>query len=458
MAGVSGVRGIVGEGMTPEVAQLWASGFGTWLRGKKVVLSRDPRPTGVMLNYAVKAGLLAAGCDVDEIGVTTTPIGALAVERRGAGGGIIITASHNAQPWNALKFVRHDGRMLTEADFRELELIVTNGPIRSVPWDKIGREIRWEGADAMYLAAVLGLKPLELDRIRRKKYRVALDAVNGAGSGIYPELLEALGCAVVTIHCDGSGIFPHAPEPLPANLGDLGVSVSENKCHIGFAVDPDGDRLAVVNEKGQPIGEEATLGLGIMAVLESQPGTVVANCLTSNLIDDIAARYSVSCLRTKVGEANVAARIKESGAIAGGEGNGGMILPELHLVRDAGVGMALILNLLSSGKKPVSKLLESFPDYKMIKTSIPVGDTDVHALLEAVAVAYPHDEVSRIEGVRISHADGWVQIRASNTEPILRVYAEATSDSAVESIIGEFRTKLDKIMRNLGQWSPVESE
>jgi len=456
MAGVSGVRGIVGEGMTPDVALLWASGFGTYLHGKKVVVSRDSRPTGGMLNYAVKAGLLAAGCDVDDIGVVPTPVGALAVERRGAGGGIIITASHNSQPWNALKFVRADGRMLTEPEFKELEQIVLNGPIRSVSWDKIGREVAWDGAELMYLTAVTGLSPLNLDRIRRKKFRVAFDGVNGAGSFLYPQLLESLGCEVVAIHSDGSGLFPHPPEPLPANLGDLSKKVIAENCRIGFAVDPDGDRLAVVDEKGRPIGEEVTLALGLMATLDAVRGPIVVNCLTSQVIDDLAERYSVSCHRTKVGEANVAAGIKELGAIAGGEGNGGMILPELHLVRDAGIGMALILNLLSSGKKSVSELVGTLPSYQMIKTSIPVGEVDTASLLEALSSRYPHDQISRIEGVRVTHEDGWVQIRPSNTEPILRVYAEARSLESVERIMSDFKLKLDEAINTLGRWSPVE--
>lgn len=449
MAGVSGVRGIVGEGMTPEVALLWASGFGAYLKGKKVVLSRDSRPTGGMLAYAVKAGLLAAGCDVDDIGIVPTPVGALAVERRGAGGGIIITASHNPQPWNALKFVRHDGRMLTENDFRELEAIVTEGPLRTASWDRIGVEVEWDGAEAMYVGAVLGLKPLDLDRIRRKKYRVAFDGVNGAGSFLYPELLERLGCEVVTIHSDGSGLFPHPPEPLPQNLGDLTKLVQDEKCAIGFAVDPDGDRLAVVDDTGKPIGEEMTLALGLMATLESNRGDIVANCLTTQLIDDIATRYSVVCHRTKVGEANVAQRIIEAKAIAGGEGNGGMILSELHLVRDAGVGIALILNLLSAGKKSVSAIVNELPHYEMTKSSIPVGELEPQELMDLIAARFPRDQISRVDGVRILLPEGWVHIRPSNTEPILRVYAEAGTREEVERITNEFRTILDKVLAGI---------
>jgi len=445
MAGVSGVRGIIGEGMTPEVAQLWATGFGSWLRGKKVVLSRDSRTSGKMLSYAVKAGLIAAGCDVDDIGVTTTPIGALSVPRRGAGGGIIITASHNPQQWNALKFVRPDGRMLTAEQFVEVEHIVVNGPLRAVSWDKIGTEIVWDGAEQMYLGTVLGLNLLDLDRIKRKAFRVAFDGVNGGGSFVYPKLLEALGCTVVSINADGSGNFTRPPEPLPANLSDLGNKVREEKCHIGFAVDPDGDRLAVVDERGNPVGEETTLALGIKAVLEQKTGPIVVNCLTSQVIDDIAAQYGVICYRTKVGEANVSDKITESKAIVGGEGNGGIILPQIHAVRDAGIGMSLILNLLSSSKKSVSEHVAQFPAYHMIKASYPVGEHNAVELVEAAAARYPNDSLTRIDGVRISSIDGWVQMRPSNTEPILRVYAEAHSKESAEKMVHDLITIIEQV-------------
>ncbi len=449
MAGVSGVRGVIGEGMTSEVAMLWASGFGSWLRGKKVVLSRDSRPSGGMLAYAVKAGLLSVGCDVDDIGVTTTPIGALSVLRRGAGGGIIITASHNPQQWNALKFVRSDGRMLTAEEFEEVEQIVSNGPLRTASWDRIGTEIKWDGADQMYLGAVLGLGLLDLDQIRRKNFRVAFDAVNGGGSFIYPKLLEAFGCQVFAINCDGSGHFTRPPEPLPANLGDLSKKVTEEKCHIGFAVDPDGDRLAVVDERGVPIGEESTLALAIKSTLLHRPGPLVVNCLTSQVIDDIAAQYGVPCYRTKVGEANVSAKIIEINAVVGGEGNGGVMLPELHSVRDAGVGMALLLNLLSSSKKTVSEVTAQLPAYFMVKASYPVGDHNPVELVEATASKFPNDLLTRIDGVRINYPDGWVQMRPSNTEPILRVYAEAHDKPTAEKLVEELIRKIKSVAATL---------
>jgi len=444
MTGVSGIRGVVGEGMTPEVALLWAGAFGTWVKGGKVVLSRDPRPTGSMLYLAVKAGLLAAGCDVDDAGIVPTPVGAMAVPRRGAAGGIIITASHNPQQWNALKFVRADGRMLTANDFKDLERIVTQGPLRSASWDSLGKSLDWNNADSMYLNTVTGIDLLDLDRIRRKKLKVALDCVNGAGSVIYPQLLELLGCVVVSIHCDGSGLFPRPPEPLPQNLGDLSALVVKEKCAIGFAVDPDGDRLAVVDETGTPIGEELTLALAIQTVLEAKPGPVVVNALTSQVIDDIAAEFSVPCHRAKVGEANVAALMKEVKAVAGGEGNGGVIFPSIHFVRDAGIGMALFLNRLSATKKSIKALKDSLPVYKMIKTTMPVGESDPFDLIENLAICYPHDQVSRIDGVRVSFPDGWVQARPSNTEPIFRIYAEARDEANAQQYLQEM---LDHIQR-----------
>ena len=446
MTGISGIRGVVGEGMTPEVALLWSGGFGTWVKGGKVVVARDPRTSGDMLNLAVKAGLAAAGCDVDDAGMIPTPVAALAVERRGAAGGIIITASHNPQQWNALKFVRSDGRMLTANDFTDLERIVVEGPLRTAGWDRLGTVLDWDGAGMAYLGAVTGIDFLDFERLNQKRFRVAIDCVNGAGSFLYPELLEALGCEVVSIHCDGSGLFPHVAEPLPENLGDLCRTVIEEQCVIGFAVDPDGDRLAIVDEKGMPIGEELTLALAVKTVLEIQPGPVVVNSLTSQVINDIADELDVECHRTRVGEANVAAKMMEIQAIVGGEGNGGIILPQVHTVRDAGVGMAIILNRLATCRKKVSELVDQLPSYRMIKSSYPVGREDPYELLEAVAVKYEHDQVSRIDGVRVSYENGWVQIRPSNTEPILRIYAESHDIEHAQKMIDEMQMNIERIV------------
>jgi len=449
MTSVSGVRGIVGEGLTPEVALLWAGGFGTWIEGRKVVLARDSRPTGWMFVHAVKAGLMSAGCDIEDVGVVPTPTGVLAVERRGAGGGIIITASHNPQPWNALKFVRPDGRMLTANDFSELEHIVTDGPIRSAAWDKIGRSVDWKGAGEMYLDAALGLGLLDLDRIRRKKLRVAIDCVNGAGSMLYPLLLEALGCEVTSIYCDGSGFFPRSPEPGPENIQELCRCVVTNKCQVGFAVDPDGDRLAAVDETGQPIGEETTLALAILNTLARRPGPVVINSLTSQLICDITRQFEIDCHRSKVGEANVAALMKEVGAVVGGEGNGGVMLAELHLVRDAGVGMALILNEMAAARKPLSIKVAALPQYKMLKTTYPILEFNPQEALDILAERYPYDQVSRTDGVRIANDHGWIQARASNTEPILRIYSEDRDGEQAESALNEMLENIESIVSRL---------
>ena len=444
MTGVSGIRGVVGEGMTPEVAVLWSGGFGTWVKGGKVVIGRDSRPSGNMLNNAVIAGLLGAGCDVDDIGVAPTPEVAMAVEKRGAAGGIVITASHNPQEWNALKFVRHDGRMLTNRDFNELESIVTEGPLRSVKWDKLGRYIEWDGADYMYLNAVTGLDILDLDRLRSKRFRVAIDCINSAGSKIYPDLLKALGCEIFPINTDGSGIFQHPPEPNPENIGDLCESVKANRCQVGFAVDPDGDRLAAVDERGEPLGEELTLALAVKAVLEKKKGAVVVNSLTSQAISDVAASYDVECHRTKVGEANVAVGMKELNAVIGGEGNGGIIFPELHLVRDSGVGMALILNYLAGTKRKLSLIWSDLPDYKMIKSAYPIGNSDVDNIMQFVTGKYDHNQISRIDGVRVTFDDGWVQVRPSNTEPILRIYSEAQSEDTAKKYMDQMMAFIDR--------------
>ncbi len=449
MAGVSGVRGIIGEGMTPEVAMLWSGAMGTYLKGGKIVVGRDSRPTGEMLALAVKSGLCSAGCDVEDIGIVPTPTAALSVKKRGAAGGVIITASHNPQEWNALKFVRPDGRMLTAQEFNHLNRIVADGPLRSVSWDKIGILREWNDAGIMHIGEITGIGLLDLGKIKSKKFKVAIDCVRGAGGTVYPDLLETLGCEVVPLYVEPTGLFPHVPEPMPENLVELGKKVVEEKCAIGFAVDPDGDRLAIVNEKGQPIGEELTLALAVKTVLASKRGPVVVNSLTSQVVEDVAAEFNVEVHRTRVGEANVSARMIELDAIIGGEGNGGVIFPELHYVRDAGVGMALILNLLASSKKKISEIVATLPEYKMIKTKIPVGSNDPAEIIERLSVMYEHDQVSRIDGVRVVYEDGWVQSRPSNTEPILRVFSESTDQERAQNLIDEMLGRINKITKEI---------
>lgn len=444
MTSVSGVRGVVGVGMTPEVALLWSGGFGSWVKGEKVVVGRDSRPTGRMLNYAVKSGLAAAGCDVEDVGIVPTPTVALAVKRRGAAGGIIITASHNSQEWNALKFVNSSGRMLTMPEFQVLEQIVKEGPLRSVGWSNVGTMRKWDGAGLMHIGAITGIGLLDLRKLHSKKMRVAIDCVNSAGGYVYPDLLEALGCEVIAINVDGSGIFPHPPEPLPENLKQLGKVVVNEKCVIGFAVDPDGDRLAIVDENGNPIGEELTLALAVKTVISANPGPVVVNSLTSQIIDDIAREAQVEVHRTRVGEANVSARMNEIGAVIGGEGNGGVMFPELHLVRDAGVGMALVLNLIATRKKKVSEVVAELPAYKIVKTSVPVGADDPQEVIERITRFYPHDRISKIDGLKVVYNDGWVQVRPSNTEPILRVFAESQDEGRAQELVKEMLSRIEQ--------------
>ena len=408
-----------------------------------MVVGRDSRPSGEMLNRAVLAGLTAAGCDVDDLGVVPTPTAALMVKRRGAAGGIIITASHNGQEWNALKFAGPDGRMLASPDFDQLLRTVTEGPLRSVPWDRLGRVNQWDGAEVAYISAVAGLRILNLERIKGKQIRVALDCVNGAGSHIYPRLLQALGCQVVSLNCTPTGIFPHGPEPTPEHIGDLCRLVVKEKCAVGFAVDPDGDRLSAVDEEGIPLGEELTLAAAMKPVLEQSPGPVVVNSLTSQVIDDLAAKFGAVCHRAKVGEANVAAAMKELGAVVGGEGNGGLIYPELHYVRDAGVGMALILNEISRSRRSLQKMRDELPAYFMVKRSHQLGNRSADELLTEIEHHYRYDQISRVDGLRIVDDSGWIHIRASNTEPILRVYAESTEQARAQKLIDDMLEQLN---------------
>lgn len=449
MIGVSGVRGVVGEGMTPEVALVWACGLGTMVEGGKVIVARDTRPSGEMLNYAVKAALLSCGCEVEEVGILPTPAAALAVAVRGARAGIIITASHNPQSWNALKFVRSDGRMFKPSEFEELHNIVVNGPLRSVPWQHLGVERRWDKGGEVYIREVLGVHWVDLDRIARRRFRVAFDGVNGAGSELYPQLLEALGCEVVKIYCEGNGQFPRGPEPTPENLSELSRLVVEEKCQIGFAVDPDGDRLSAVDEKGRAWGEEATLALAVQEVLKHQPGPVVINTLTSQMVAEVAAQFQVPCYRSKVGEAFVAEMMEREGAVVGGEGNGGIMYPQLHLVRDAGLGMVFLLNMLASGKRTFSYHASQLPQFYMKKASYPINDLDHNALLDRIAKIYPYNQVVRLDGLRIITPTGWVQMRASNTEPILRIFAESIDEREATELLDQMMINVQREIGNI---------
>jgi len=446
MVSVSGLRGVVGEGLTPEVITFYAAAFGQWCRGGRVILGRDTRTSGELVRHATLAGLLAVGCEVEDVGVVPTPTIQWAVEHSGAAGGLAITASHNPAPWNALKFFGSDGLFLDERQGAELQAILADGPPAWVPWDRLGRVSDRPGAADDHLQAVLKHPLFDLPAIRKGNFRVALDTVCGAGVFLIPQLLVELGCTVVKIHSEPTGLFPHNPEPLPENLGDLCRLVRDERCDAGFAVDPDADRLAIVDDTGTPLGEEYTLVLAARLVLAHQKGPVVANVSTTRALDDVARQAGAPVHRSKVGEIHVVRKMQETGAVIGGEGNGGVIFPGVHLARDSAVGIAMTLQSLAEAKAPLSHLRRTLPHYVITKRKLPLGDLDPATALEKLAQRFTRDEQDHTDGLKINRAMGWFQVRPSNTEPILRLYAEGIDLHHAEMLAGQAEEALKEII------------
>src|SRR6266487_2803554 len=384
MVSVSGVRGLVGTDLTPEVVARWAAAFGTWARAGKgdggrgkgktrVVLGRDARTSGPMFTAAAIAGLQSIGCHVIDVGLVATPTVQLAVEHHRAAGGIILTASHNPIEWNALKFVGPDGIFLDSvAGTRVRELAAANSLPRA-NYNAIGGVEADPDAIARHLAAVLALRGVDVRAIRRRRFRVALDTVRGAGGAVMPELLERLGCRVNPINLKTDGLFPRPPEPVPENLKALGALVRRKQADIGIAVDPDVDRLAIVDENGRAIGEDYTLAFAIRAVRPSSRQTVVCNLSTSLVVEDAAREFGAKVVRAPVGEAHVARTMIALKSVIGGEGNGGVMYPALHVGRDAPVALALVLALLARERVTVSALVARAPRYTIVKAKVPRG-------------------------------------------------------------------------------------
>ncbi|HET7791304.1 MAG TPA: phosphoglucosamine mutase [Gemmatimonadales bacterium] len=454
MVGVSGVRGIVGKDLTAEVVLRWAEAFGRTRReaggGKDdagvVVLGRDARQSGPEFARAAAQGLTRAGCDVIDVGLVPTPTVQLAVLHHRAAGGIIITASHNPIEWNSLKFVGADGIFLdTEAGARvaELEKKPAGGTRGS------GSAKADQGAVARHLERVLALPVIDSARIRKRKFQVALDCVRGAGGVIMPELLQGLGCEVTGINLETDGRFPRAPEPIPENLDALSDLVRSSGADLGMAVDPDVDRLALVDETGTPIGEDYTLAFAVRAVcgsgnvvrrtmrrLRSRP--VVCNLSTSLVVEDAARDCGAKVIRTPVGEVHVARELVRRGAEIGGEGNGGVMYAPLHAGRDAPAGAALVLELLAREGKKVSELVRASPRYVIVKAKVERG-ADLERAYAALRARFPDAAADAQDGLRLAWPDRWLHVRPSNTEPIVRFIAEGPTAAAAQDLIKEGR-------------------
>jgi len=448
MISVSGIRGRVGFGLSPEVVARYAAAFGAWAltpgKSRSVVLGRDSRVSGPLFHQVARAALESVGADVIDIGLTTTPTLQMAVEHHHAAGGLCITASHNPIEWNALKCVGPAGLFLNAEEGAAMRAFVDGG-IPYATWDKLGGTHFDGDAISRHLEAVLKLPYIKVAAIRARHFRVAYDACRGAGGAVIPHLLELLGCEVHAINTETDGRFPRPPEPIPENLGDLERLVKKTGAQIGFATDPDVDRLAVVSEEGTAIGEDYTLAFAARVVLRHRKGHVVTNLSTSRVLDDTVAEYGQRVIRAPVGEVNVALRIKSERAVIGGEGNGGVILPELHLGRDAPLGVALLLQLLTEDPRTVSQIVAAAPRYAIIKDKLARPAAPLDTVYAALKAAFPDAEADTQDGLRLGWRDRWVHVRPSGTEPVVRVIAEAPTQAEAQKLIESGRDLLAKL-------------
>jgi phosphomannomutase len=455
MVGVSGVRGLVGKDLTPELVARYAAAFGAWAshgrrsrgRAPAVVLGRDARTSGPMFAMAAAAGLLSVGCEVIDLGLVSTPGAQLAVEHHHAVGGIVLTASHNPIEWNALKFIGPDGVFLDADAGARMRALLQDGLPARAGYDGVGAMRADEGANARHLDQVLRLPAVPAARIRRRKFHVALDTVRGAGGAIMPALLQRLGCRVTAINLESDGRFPRPPEPVPENLRALGRLVRRSRADIGLAVDPDVDRLAIVDEKGRAIGEDYTLAFAVRAVLgggtrgpAARPAVVV-NLSTSLVVDDAARAVGADVVRVPVGEVNVARAMLDRRAIIGGEGNGGVILPALHAGRDAPLAAALVLALLARERRTVSAIVRAAPRYVIVKDKAArdAGPAALEPVYTALRNRFADARVDTQDGLRLGWTDRWLHVRPSNTEPIIRLIAEAPTRAVAERLVEEGR-------------------
>jgi phosphomannomutase len=454
MLSVSGLRGLIGKSLTPPVAARYAAAFGEFLKrsrpqangAPRVVLGRDSRPSGEMLEQAAIAGLLSVGCRVTGLGIVTTPSVAIMAEHLHADGGMVITASHNPIIWNGIKALRHDGLAPPPEEANQIISRFKSDDVSYAPVEQIQKLERDDTTNRVHIDRVL--KHIDVELIRRRRPKVLLDSVHGAGGPAAAMLLRELGVELVHLYAEPTGRFPHMPEPTRENLVGLSDAVRQHKADIGFAQDPDADRLAVVDETGAYIGEEYTLALSTLHILTKEKHAnpiVAANLSTSRMVDDIAAKAGGRVIRTPVGEANVAAAMRKHHAIIGGEGNGGVIWPKVIYVRDSIAGIALMLELLAARQQPLSRIAAEIPRYAIVKDKVEIKPGMTERIGPAIKAKWPSQSVDTQDGVRVDWPapdNKWVHVRASNTEPILRLIAEARDEAEAKRAIAEVRAAM----------------
>jgi phosphomannomutase len=445
---VSGFRGRVGSSMTPELVSALGAAFGAFLRdrdsGGRILVGRDSRTSGEMLARGAIAGLQSVGCHVVDLGMVPTPTLLLAVEEGSAAGGVAVTASHNPAEWNALKFASSEGMFLDPGEMTAFREFLAEGAIGRASWDALGEVEPDDLAIDRHLQRVLEVGVLDLHRLHERGFRVALDCVRGAGGRIMPRLLESLGCEVVGIGLEPDGRFPRDPEPTAANLADLVALVKESDADLGIAVDPDVDRLSLVDESGVALGEDLTLALACAVVLRRTPGPVVTNLSTSQVVDDVARAFGVPVMRAPVGEIHVARRMQREGALIGGEGNGGVILAEVHFTRDAPLGAALILQHLLVEGRPLSEAARQWPPYRIVKEKMSYPREALQGAYDALEEDLSPSETDRSDGLWMAWPlEGrWLHVRPSGTEPVVRLIAESRNAGEATALVGRARDLL----------------
>ncbi len=446
MVSISGVRGIIGESLTPEVAVRFASAFAEYAGRGPIVLGRDGRITGGPIAHIISSTLHMMGCDVRALGIVPTPTVGLTVATEKAAGGISVTASHNPMQWNGMKFIGPSGMFLDGPENLRLQELVAGAPARYSAWNDAGKHTNDDTAVARHVDAVLSQPLVNVEAVRRSEFTVVADCINAAGGAVIPGLLRRLGCRVIGMNDEVGGIFSRAPEPLPEHLGALCEAVTRHGADLGIAVDPDVDRLVFITERGVPYGEEYTVATAIDYVLRSIPrgsAPVVVNLSTTRAVEDIASRHGATVHRTPVGEINVAGKMKELGAAIGGEGSGGVIFPALHHMRDALAGIGLILSHLAATGGKISELRASLPDYTIRKSSVRAEGRDTAKLLGSLADRFSRDaRCNTDDGLKFDFDEGWVHLRRSNTEPIVRIIAEARTAREAEALLERFRNEL----------------
>lgn len=443
---ISGIRGTIGgvpgEGLSPLDIVKFTAAFGRWIKDKAqkedvtIVVGRDARISGPMVNSIINGTLVGLGIDVINIGMASTPTTEIAVTEENADGGIIITASHNPAQWNALKLLNNKGEFLSDIDGKEVLAIADAEDFTFAEVTELGNITEKDNYNDIHIQKVLDLNLVDVEAIKAAKFKVAIDAVNSVGGVAIPALLRALGVnEVIELYCEPNGKFPHNPEPLPQNLTEISKVIKEQGADVGFVVDPDVDRLAIVNEDGSMFGEEYTLVAVADYVLSHTPGNTVSNLSSTRALRNVTESHNKEYNASAVGEVNVVTLMKNTEAIIGGEGNGGVIYPESHYGRDALVGIGLFLTHLAKTQKKCSELRASYPEYFISKNKIQLTpEIDVDALLVAMKEKYKNEDVTDIDGVKIDFAEGWVHMRKSNTEPIIRVYSESNTEEEAEKL------------------------